>query len=313
MQDKTKSNTASQSDAATIAKQVELATCFRITDGTDFRLSAHPTRAAQDCGLAKKVGKRRLYERIGHLSELQARLYANGQWSMLMVLQALDAAGKDGVIKHVMSGINPEGVNVTSFKQPGPVELAHDYLWREHLALPQGGHIGIFNRSYYEEVLVTRVHPEILENQKIPPQLRKSPTLWDDRYRDIRHFEEYLARQGTVVVKFFLHLSKDEQRKRFLSRINHPDKNWKFSSADIHERGYWDSYQEAYEQAIRNTASPHAPWFIVPADQKWFARLVVIEALIAALEQLDLQTPKLDATTRAEMKKARQQLMAEKP
>ncbi|MBV1833696.1 polyphosphate kinase 2 family protein [Novacetimonas pomaceti] len=292
--------------------EIELATRFRITDGTNFKLSACPTRAAEDCGLEKKTGKRRLYERIGRLSELQSRLYANGEWSVLIVLQAPDAAGKDGIIKHVMSGINPEGVNVTSFKQPGPVELAHDYLWREHLALPAGGHIGIFNRSHYEEVLVTRVHPEILENQKIPPQLRKSPTLWDDRCRDIRHFEDYLARQGTVILKFFLHLSKDEQRKRFLSRIDHPDKNWKFSIGDIHERQYWDSYQNAYEQAIRNTADVHAPWFVIPADQKWFARLVVIEAIIAALEQLNLKMPKLDAAGRAELKKARQQLLSEK-
>ncbi|PYD47529.1 polyphosphate kinase 2 family protein [Novacetimonas pomaceti] len=292
--------------------EIELATRFRITDGTNFKLSACPTRAAEDCGLEKKTGKRRLYERIGRLSELQSRLYANGEWSVLIVLQAPDAAGKDGIIKHVMSGINPEGVNVTSFKQPGPVELAHDYLWREHLALPAGGHIGIFNRSHYEEVLVTRVHPEILENQKIPPQLRKSPTLWDDRCRDIRHFEDYLARQGTVILKFFLHLSKDEQRKRFLSRIDHPDKNWKFSIGDIHERQYWDNYQNAYEQAIRNTADVHAPWFVIPADQKWFARLVVIEAIIAALEQLNLKMPKLDAAGRAELKKARQQLLSEK-
>nr|WP_148299345.1 polyphosphate kinase 2 family protein [Komagataeibacter kakiaceti] len=291
----------------------KLARRFQVTNGQGFSLSACPTRAAEACGLDKKTGKELLRTRINDLSRLQALLYAEGTWSLLVVLQALDAGGKDGVIKHVMSGINPQGVSVTSFKQPGPVELAHGYLWREHLAAPLAGRIGIFNRSHYEEVLVTRVHPELLDHECLPPRLRKQPTFWEDRYQDISHFERYMARQGTVVLKFFLHISKEEQRQRFLRRIDHHAKNWKFSAADIHERHYWDDYQRAYEDAIRHTAHPDAPWFVVPADQKWFERLVVIEAIIDALEKLDLKVPKVDAAMKAEMEKARQQLLAEAP
>ncbi|ATU71854.1 polyphosphate--nucleotide phosphotransferase [Komagataeibacter xylinus] len=291
----------------------KLARRFSVHNGHDFSLAACPTRAAEACGLDKKTGKRLLKERIRDLSRLQALLYANGTWSVLVVLQALDAGGKDGVIKHVMSGINPQGVSVTSFKQPGPVELSHGYLWREHLAAPAAGRIGIFNRSHYEEVLVTRVHPELLEHECLPPTLRHKPTFWEDRYHDINHFERYLARQGTVVLKFFLHLSREEQRKRFLRRIEHRTKNWKFSPADIHERQYWDDYQHAYEEAIRRTAHPDAPWFIVPADQKWFERLVVIEAIIDALEKLHLKMPASDPAMEQEMEKARRQLEAEAP
>ncbi|GCE79811.1 polyphosphate kinase 2 family protein [Komagataeibacter oboediens] len=290
-----------------------LARQFSVRNGHGFSLAACPTRAAEACGLDKKTGKRLLKERIGRLSQLQSVLYANGTWSVLVVLQALDAGGKDGVIKHVMSGINPQGVSVTSFKQPGPVELSHGYLWREHLAAPAAGRIGIFNRSHYEEVLVTRVHPELLDHECLPAPLRKKSTFWQDRYQDISHFEQYMARQGTVVLKFFLHLSKEEQRKRFLRRIDHPTKNWKFSPSDIHERQYWDDYQSAYEEAIRRTAHPDAPWFVVPADQKWFERLVVIEAIIDALEKLHLKMPASDPAMAAEMEKARRQLEAEAP
>ncbi|MBE7729715.1 polyphosphate kinase 2 family protein [Komagataeibacter sp. FXV3] len=290
-----------------------LARQFCVRNGHDFSLASCPTRAAEACGLDKKTGKQLLKERIGRLSQLQSVLYANGTWSVLVVLQALDAGGKDGVIKHVMSGINPQGVSVTSFKQPGPVELSHGYLWREHLAAPAAGRIGIFNRSHYEEVLVTRVHPELLDHECLPASLRRKSTFWQDRYQDISHFEQYMARQGTIVLKFFLHLSKEEQRKRFLRRIEHRAKNWKFSPADIHERQYWDDYQSAYEEAIRRTAHPDAPWFVVPADQKWFERLVVIEAIIDALEKLHLKMPASDPAMEAEMEKARKQLEAEAP
>ncbi|MGY6768593.1 PPK2 family polyphosphate kinase [Komagataeibacter xylinus] len=290
-----------------------LARRFSVHNGKGFSLADCPTRAAEACGLDKKTGKQLLKERIRYLSQLQALLYANNTWSVLVVLQALDAGGKDGVIKHVMSGINPQGVSVSSFKQPGPVELAHGYLWREHMVAPAAGRIGIFNRSHYEEVLVTRVHPELLEHECLPLSLRRRPTFWQDRYEDISSFERYMARQGTIVLKFFLHLSKEEQRLRFLQRIKHRAKNWKFSPADIHERQYWDDYQNAYEEAIRHTAHPDAPWFIVPADQKWFERLVVIEAIIDALEKLHLKMPAMDPAMEADMEKARRQLEAEAP
>ncbi|PYD52134.1 polyphosphate--nucleotide phosphotransferase [Komagataeibacter saccharivorans] len=291
----------------------KLARRFAVHNGHDFSLSACPTRAAEAFGLDKKTGKQLLKARVRELTRLQALLYANNTWSVLVVLQALDAGGKDGVIKHVMSGVNPQGVSVTSFKQPGPVELAHGYLWREHLAAPSAGRIGIFNRSHYEEVLVTRVHPELLDHECLPPTLRKQDSFWENRYQDISHFEQYMARQGTIVLKFFLHLSKEEQRQRFLRRIDHRSRNWKFSPADIHERQYWDDYQRAYEDAIRRTAHPDAPWFVVPADQKWFERLVVIEVMIDALEKLHLKMPASDPAMEAEMKKARQKLLAEAP
>jgi PPK2 family polyphosphate:nucleotide phosphotransferase len=229
---------------------------------------------------------------------------------MLCVFQAMDAAGKDGTIKHVMSGVNPQGVQVTSFKAPGPEELAHDFLWRAQRKLPERGHIGIFNRSHYEEVLVVRVHPEILEKQRLPPELigRK---IWDERLASIAAFERYLTQQGTVVLKFFLHLSKKEQKHRFLARLDEPEKNWKFSSADLAERAYWDDYQAAYQDAIAATAAPHAPWFVVPADNKWFTRLVVGAAMIEALDKLDLKLPKLSAEEQVALHAARQKLEAE--
>ncbi|WP_041249542.1 polyphosphate kinase 2 family protein [Gluconacetobacter diazotrophicus] len=288
-----------------------LARC-RVEDGAHFDLAAHPTRIGRIDGIGKKEGEEMLRKGVQRLSELQTLLYANGTWSLLLVFQALDAGGKDGVIKHVMSGVNPQGVTVTSFKQPGPVELEHDYLWRVHMAAPTCGRIGIFNRSHYEEVLVTRVHPEILVGQKIPPALR-TDAIWEDRYRDIRHFEQYLANQGTVVLKFFLNLSKEEQRRRFLKRIDEDRKHWKFSPSDARERTHWDAYQTAYREAIRHTAQPRAPWIVVPADRKWMTRLLVMETIIHALESLKLTIPEPAPELVTDMETVRRELEAEAP
>ena len=246
------------------------------------------------------------------LEALQEKLYAQDSWAMLCVFQAMDAAGKDGTIKHVMSGVNPQGVQVSSFKAPGPEELAHDFLWRAVRALPQRGRIGIFNRSHYEEVLVVRVHREILDKQRLPPSWsarRSGITGWRTSPRS----SSYLARQGTVVLKFFLNLSKQEQKRRFLARLDEPGKNWKFSSADLTERAYWDDYQEAYEEAIAATAAPHAPWFVVPADNKWFTRLVVVAAMIEALKSLNLKPMEVPAPDRIRLEEARKRLEAEQP
>ncbi|GBQ27511.1 polyphosphate kinase 2 family protein [Gluconacetobacter sacchari] len=284
----------------------------RIEDGAHFDLAAHPTRIGAIAGIDKAAGKHLLRQGVKRLAALQELLYANGTWSLLVVFQAMDAAGKDGMIKHVMSGVNPQGVTVTSFKQPGPVELAHDYLWREHLVAPASGRIGIFNRSHYEEVLVTRVHPELLERQKIPLPLRDG-AIWEERYRDIRHFEQYLSRQGTVVLKFFLNLSKEEQRKRFLKRIDQDEKHWKFSVSDARERAHWDAYRVAYHDAIQNTAQAAAPWFAIPADRKWMARLLVMETIIKALEGLKLTVPDPAPEIVRDMAVVRRELEAEAP
>jgi len=237
----------------------------------------------------------------------QDMLYAADRHALLLIFQAMDAAGKDSTIKHVMSGVNPQGCQVTSFKHPGPEALDHDFLWRHQAHLPERGRIGIHNRSWYEEVLVVRVHPRILAAQKLPPE-RLGKRIWDRRLADIAAYERYLANQGTVILKFFLHLSKEEQRRRFLARIDEPAKNWKFSTGDIAEREHWDAYQHAYEQAIRATAAPHAPWYVVPADAKWFTRLVVCGAIVAALEDLDLRYPTLTEAQRAELEEARRLL-----
>ncbi len=283
---------------------------YRITDGRKFRLAdVDPDDTGK---IDKQEGERRLAEGVARLAELQRELYANARWALLAVFQAMDCGGKDGTIRHVMSGVNPQGVNVTSFKQPGPVELAHDYLWRVHLALPQRGHIGIFNRSHYEEVLVTRVHPQLLETQKLPPALEPQrgaaaqARFWQHRCKDIRSFERYIARQGIVPLKFFLHISREEQRQRLLARLDDPGKHWKFSAADLKERALWDSYQDAYEQAIIETARPEAPWFAVPGNAKWFAHLVVVEAMIDAIERLSLEPPAL--ADEAALAEARRQL-----
>ena len=277
---------------------------IRVTGG-EFSLSGRPT--AERSGLDKEEGTTRAARARDRLVSLQARLAAEARQSLLVVFQAMDAAGKDGTIAHVMSGVNTQGVAVTSFKQPGPVELAHDFLWRVHAAVPTRGRIGIFNRSHYEEVLTCRVHPELLEAQNLPPGPRDD-AFWQTRYDDIAGFERYLARQGIALVKIFLHISAEEQRQRLLVRVEDPDRNWKFSAGDLRERARWDDYQLAYEQAIRHTAAPHAPWFVVPADHKWYARLVVTEAIVEALETLDPHYPALDGDAEAKLEAARQEL-----
>jgi PPK2 family polyphosphate:nucleotide phosphotransferase len=242
---------------------------------------------------------------------LQDVLYAQDRWAILLIFQAMDAAGKDGAIKHVMSGINPQGCQVTSFKSPSSEELDHDYLWRCIKALPERGRIGIFNRSYYEETLVVRVHPEFLAGQKLPKQC-VSKEIWKERFEDIGNFERYLTRNGTVVRKFFLHVSKDEQKKRFLERLDNPDKNWKFSANDATERGFWDKYMEAYEETIRETATEDAPWYVVPADHKWFTRVIVAAAIIEALASLELHYPEVSPAKKQELFAARKALLKQK-
>jgi PPK2 family polyphosphate:nucleotide phosphotransferase len=237
-------------------------------------------------------------------------LYAQDAWSLLLVFQAMDAAGKDGTIKHVMSGVNPQGVQVFSFKQPSREELAHDFLWRYAKRMPERGRIGIFNRSYYEEVLVVRVHDDLIKRQGIPPQLI-GKRIWDERLADIARFEDYLTRQGTVILKFFLNVSRQEQKKRFMERLDHPEKNWKFSPADMRERKFWDDYMHAFEEAIQATASKQAPWFVVPADNKWFTRLLVAAAIVEAVEKLDLSYPKVDAENKKALAAARADLVRE--
>jgi PPK2 family polyphosphate:nucleotide phosphotransferase len=280
---------------------------YRVEDGKGFRLKDYDPADTGGLEMEKDAAKALLQDGITLLKEQQDKLYAQDRWSVLCIFQAMDAAGKDGAIKHVFSGVNPQGVRVASFKAPGPVERDHDYLWRHVQELPARGDIGIHNRSWYEEVLVARVHPEILAGQKLPPELR-SKKIWEERLQDIANFEQYLTRQGTVVLKFFLHLSKEEQRRRFLARIDDPEKNWKFSGADIVERGFWDEYQDAYEKAIRATASPQAPWYVVPADNKWFSRLVVGAAIGAAMGDLDLHYPKVGPEELARLQAARKEL-----
>src|SRR5208282_5384176 len=260
---------------------------YRVDDGRKFRLKDFDP--ADSSGVkSKKVAEKELPRGVEQLSELQDKLYAQDKWAVLLVFQAMDAAGKDGAIKHVMSGVNPQGCQVVSFKSPSADDLDHDYLWRCMKSLPNRGHIGIFNRSYYEETLVVRVHPEFLKKQKLPTEVI-TKDIWSKRFSDIRHFETYLANNGILVCKFFLHLSKKEQKRRFLERLETPEKNWKFSAADMAERGFWDDYQEAYEDMIRHTATKHAPWFVVPADNKWFTRIVVAAAVIDALVGLNLE------------------------
>jgi PPK2 family polyphosphate:nucleotide phosphotransferase len=280
---------------------------YRIEEGKGFRLSDHDPGDTAGLGMEKDAAKALLQEGIALLNQAQDMLYAQDRWSVLCIFQAMDAAGKDGAIKHVFSGVNPQGVNVTSFKQPGPIELDHDFLWRHIIALPRRGEIGIHNRSWYEEVLVARVHPEILAGQNLPPRL-VTKKIWDERLRDIACFEEYLSRQGTVVLKFFLNVSQEEQRRRFLSRIEEPEKNWKFSAGDVAERHHWAEYQSAYEKAIRATATPQTPWYVVPADNKWFTRLVVAGALAMALGELDLAYPKVGAEAMTRLDAARKEL-----
>ena len=285
---------------------------YRVTKGGEFRLkdiNPHDTGGIES--ELKQEAKDLLQHAIGQLSELQEKLYAQDHWAVLLVFQAMDAAGKDSTIKHVLSGVNPQGCEVYSFKSPSDEELDHDFLWRASRRVPERGRIGIFNRSYYEEVLVVRTHPELLLRQRIPRQLI-TKDIWHERFEDINNFERYLARNGVVVRKFFLHVSKEEQKRRFLSRLDEPEKNWKFSLADARERQSWNDYMEAYEDMIRHTSSRQAPWFVVPADNKWFTRLVVSAAVIDALQRLDLAFPKIDARRREELAAARAALTGEK-
>jgi PPK2 family polyphosphate:nucleotide phosphotransferase len=298
-------------DPALIERARKFIKPYRITDGADFRLKRiDPKDTGGIADERKQEAKDLLQGGVELLAEQQDMLYAQDRWSLLLVFQAMDAAGKDGAIKHVMSGVNPQGCQVHSFKAPSEEELDHDFLWRSACKLPERGRIGIFNRSYYEEVLVVRVHPEILARQKLPPRL-VTEDIWKERHKDIRRFERYLTRNGTVIRKFFLHVSRDEQRRRFMERLDNPEKHWKFSAADVRERGHWDSYMEAYEEAIRATATEEAPWFVVPADNKWFTRLVVAAAIIEAMESLGLHYPKVTEEGKQALAAARQQLLAE--
>jgi len=277
----------------------------------DERFSLADVDPADTAGLDKQDAEASLAHGVERLGELQERLYAQDRWALLLVLQGMDAAGKDGVVKHVLSGINPAGCQVFSFKAPSPEELDHDFLWRAARALPERGRIGIFNRSYYEEVVTVRVHPEFLEKQRLPPRC-VTKAIWDERMQDIAAFERYLARNGVLVRKFFLHVSRKEQARRFLERIDHPEKNWKFRREDVLERAHWREYQRHWSTAIAQTSRAHAPWTVVPADHKWFARLLVAEAAVAALEELELDFPRLGGARRAELARARRLLEAER-
>ena len=282
---------------------------FCVSNGGKFRLKDIDPDDTLDLGSEDKPrAKDALAIGVEALAELQDMLYAQDRWAVLLIFQAMDAAGKDGAIKHVMSGVNPQGCQVFSFKGPSSEDLDHDYLWRCMKCLPERGRIGIFNRSYYEETLAVRVHPEFLRQQKLPDQVVTN-NIWKGRFKDIRNFERYLTRNGTIVRKFFLHLSKGEQKRRFLQRLEDPDKNWKFSSNDTKEREYWKDYMNAYEETIRHTATKYAPWFVVPADNKWFTRVVVGAAVIGALDSLDLAYPKVDKRKLEELEAARKVLM----
>jgi PPK2 family polyphosphate:nucleotide phosphotransferase len=284
---------------------------FRIDRPEKFRLADFDP--ADTCGLdiEKAEAKAMLADGVERLAALQEKLYAQDRWAVLAVFQAMDAAGKDGAIKHVMSGVNPQGVQVHAFKAPSHEELDHDFLWRIAKALPERGRIGIFNRSHYEEVLVVRVHPEFLARQRLPAVATRD--IWDARFKSIREFERHLARNGVLILKFFLHVSKEEQRQRFLARLEDPAKRWKFAMGDVAERKLWDKYQHAYEDTIRETSRPEAPWYVVPADKKWFARLVIAEAIVEAMEGLNLELPKIEGPALKELERVRGALMAEAP
>jgi PPK2 family polyphosphate:nucleotide phosphotransferase len=281
---------------------------YRVDDPDKFRIEDWDPADTGKLDIDKKEAKDLLAEGVERLSDLQEKLYAQDRWAMLLIFQAMDAAGKDSVIEHVMKGVNPQGCEVHSFKQPSQEELDHDFMWRTNRRLPERGRIGIFNRSYYEEVLVVRVHSGLLEKEKMPKKL-VTKDIWKERFKDIRAFERYLARNGTVILKFFLHVSKEEQKRRFLERIDNPAKNWKFAMGDVEERKLWDKYMAAYEDTIRNTSRPEAPWFVVPADNKWFTRLVVAAEVVDALDRLDLKFPLVPGEVHAELAKARKMLM----
>jgi PPK2 family polyphosphate:nucleotide phosphotransferase len=278
---------------------------FRIDGSREFHLKSH--RSAERGGLDKDTGEKIIEANRRRLNDFQEKLYAQDRWSLLLIFQGMDAAGKDSAIKSIFDGVNPQGCEVTSFKQPSTRELNHDFLWRGAIALPQRGHIGIFNRSYYEECLVVRVHPELLAKERIPPML-VGKNIWRERFEDISAFERYLTRQGTVILKFFLNISKQEQREHFLSRLDEPAKTWKFSMADVSERALWGKYQAAYQEIVRHTSSAVAPWYVVPADHKWFARVVIGSTIVRALDALNLQFPRVDKASLEEFKQVREAL-----
>lgn len=283
---------------------------FRVDGSHEFHLKSHKPGEKGD--LDKDAAHKIIDSNRGRLRELQEKLYAHDRWSVLLIFQGMDASGKDSAVEHVMSGINPQGCQVYSFKQPSTRELDHDFMWRTSKSLPERGRIGIFNRSYYEELLVVRVHPEILGKQRIPPEL-VTKNIWHERFEDIAAFEKYLARNGTLILKFFLNVSKEEQRQRFLDRLEEPAKNWKFSLGDVAERKLWDKYQAAYQDLIHHTSAKHAPWHVVPADHKWFARVVISSAIVSAMEKLDLRYPEVEKGTEEELKKAKAALEKEGP
>lgn len=285
---------------------------YCVGNGNDFRLKDYETKASFKLGSGgKSLINETLQMGVDALSAMQDILYAQDKWSLLIIFQAMDAAGKDGAIKHVMSGINPQGCQVSSFKAPSSEELDHDFLWRCQKHLPERGRIGIFNRSYYEEVLVVRVHEAILKNQKLPEKLI-TKDIWEDRFQDIRNFEKYLNRNGTIVIKFFLNVSKEEQKERFIERIDDPDKNWKFSAGDVKERGYWDDYMHAYEELIKNTSTEKSPWYVIPADNKSYARIAIASAIIHALDEMELEYPTVSAEKIAELNTIKKVLLEEK-
>ncbi len=283
---------------------------YRVTEGSKFKLKDHDSRDTGGLDISKDEAAQRLQQYVKRLAELQDMLYAQNRWAVLAVFQAMDAAGKDSAIEHVLSGVNPQGCDVTSFKQPSAEELDHDFLWRAARALPQRGRIGVFNRSHYEEVLVVRVHPELLDRQQLP-ESERTADLWNNRFDSINGFERHLAGSGTAICKFFLNVSKKEQKKRFLARLDDPLKNWKFSMADVEERKRWSAYMAAYEDMIRHTSAPDAPWYVVPADRKWFARLVVAAALIDTMEKLQPAYPELSGAAKKELENVRAALEAE--
>jgi PPK2 family polyphosphate:nucleotide phosphotransferase len=313
---KIKSNQGSKlEDISTLSKKElrerarKFSNKYRVEDGDRFQLDKYSTDPHIDLGPEDKpMMQQTLQVGVEALADLQDVLYAQDKWSLLLIFQAMDAAGKDGAIKHVMSGVNPQGCQVTSFKGPSAEELDHDFLWRCLKQLPERGRIGIFNRSYYEEVLVVRVHAQILQAQKLPEKL-VTADIWKERFKDIRNFEKYLSRNGTKVIKFFLNVSKNEQKKRFIERIDNPEKNWKFSSADAKERNFWKDYMKAYEEMIQKTASKESPWYVVPADNKSFARIVIVSAVINALADMDLKYPEVGKEKVAELKALRQTLL----
>lgn len=315
---KGKQNKSKSVDISTLSKKelIDQAKRFSnqycVGNGDKFRLDDYKTSANFDLGPEDKpLVKKTLQLGVAALAAMQDILYAQDKWSLLLIFQAMDAAGKDGAIKHVMSGVNPQGCQVFSFKAPGAEDMDHDFMWRCMKHLPERGRIGIFNRSYYEEVLIVRVHEQILEGQKLPKKL-VTKNIWKERFRDIRNFEEYLGRNGIVVIKFFLHLSKDEQKKRFIERVDNPDKNWKFSATDARERGHWKDYMNAYEDMIRNTSTERSPWYVVPADKKSYARIVIVSAILHALDEMELEYPKVSKEKMEELQDIKKALLAEK-